>query len=355
MVLLEAVRASNRTLRTTTPNPTALFVGGTSGIGQSTLRALAHNSEKPNVYIIGRSESNASPFLKELRQINANGNFNFIEADVSLIRNVDTACEEIKRKEKELNLVFMTPGGISLTGRRGEFGSRCRDGSYTNPSTETVEGLDHLFALRYYARMRFVANLMPLLESGKPARVISVFGGGFEGPINKRDLDLKRNFSVLKCALHSITMTSLAMEHLAATTKSKSLSFVHAYPGIVGTNIYTNSFPPPISTLYNYVMWPLMWPVSVNLKESGERHLFHATSARYPGRGGEAAGQGVPVAGGGAGVAKGSDGRVGSGAYLMNWKGETSVAGKTMQRYREEGMPEVVWRHTVDLLQSAVK
>ena len=120
MVVLEAVRASNRSLRTALPGITALFVGGTSGIGQSTLRQLAITADKPNAYIIGRSETNAVPFLAELRQINPEGNFNFIEADVSRIRSVDEACKEIMQREKKLNLLFMTPGGISLSGRNGK-------------------------------------------------------------------------------------------------------------------------------------------------------------------------------------------------------------------------------------------
>ena len=203
--------------------------------------------------------------------------------------------------------------------------------------------------------MRFVQNLMPLLKQAEPARVVSVFGGGFEASINKEDLDLKRNFSVLNCALHSITMTSLAMEHLAATNKGSALSFVHLFPGIVGTNIYTNSFPVPISTIYNYIMWPLMWPFSVNLGESGERNLFHSTSARYPAQGSSSkVGQGVPLPSG-VDVALGSNGEPGSGTYLMNWKGETQAAGKTMQKYREEGMPEFVWKHTTDLLQRSAQ
>ncbi|KAI9847157.1 MAG: hypothetical protein M1837_003019 [Sclerophora amabilis] len=334
MVSYAAVKASNNGLRTAIPGITALFVGGTSGMGQSTLRQLAIHAEKPNAYIVGRSESRASPFLAELRQINPQGSFSFIEADVSLIRNVDAACAEIKAKEKRLNLIFMTAGGLSLSGRQ-----------------ETSEGIDKLFALRYYSRMRFVQNLLPLLEQAAPARVVSVFGGGFEYSINKDDLDLKHNFSIVNCAKHSITMTSLGMEHLA--TSHPSLGFVHVYPGLVGTNIYSNSFKPPLSTLYNYVMWPMMWPFSVNLRESGERHLFHSTSARYPSNGASSS-QGVPVSDGSQ-VAIGSRGEPGTGSYLMNWKGETQVAGKTMQQYRAEGMPEFVWKHTTDLLERSVQ
>ncbi|KAF1348457.1 putative short-chain dehydrogenases/reductase [Delphinella strobiligena] len=333
MVSLDLVRKSNSSLRSTVPRLVALFVGGTSGIGRSTLRQLALNADAPTAYIVGRSETKAKPLLTELGQINPRGSFNFIEADVSLMSNVDKACESIKKRETALNLLFMTPGGLSLVGRR-----------------ETSEGLDKLFALRYYARMRFVQNLIPLLEASQPApgRVVSVLGGGFEGDIDINNLDLKRGYNIVSCAMHSVTMTSLAMEHLAASHRA---SFVHVYPGLVGTNIYTNSFPPPLAAVYNYGMWPLLYPFSVNIDESGQRHLFHSTSARYPANKVHAP-SAIPN---GLQAALGSDGTVGSGTYLMNWKGETSAAGKKMQKLREQGVAQKVWDHTTHLLDAAVQ
>ncbi|KAI3394129.1 hypothetical protein diail_3182 [Diaporthe ilicicola] len=142
MVGLESVRKANASLGSALPRLVALFVGGSSGIGRSTLRQLALTHHAPTAYIVGRSENKAKPLLSELGQINPRGSFNFIEADVSLMSNVDKACGSIKAREKALNLLFMTPGGISLVGRR-----------------ETSEGIDKLFALRYYSRMRFTRNL----------------------------------------------------------------------------------------------------------------------------------------------------------------------------------------------------
>ncbi|GAB1206373.1 hypothetical protein APSETT445_005058 [Aspergillus pseudonomiae] len=144
-------------------------------------------------------------------------------------------------------------------------------------------------------------------------------------------------------------MTSLSMEHLAKA--HPSVSFVHVYPGPVGTNIYSNSFPPPISTFYNHGIWPLMWPFSVGLHESGERHLFHLSSARYPAKKGTMI-QGVPVEPGD--VAKGTTGEGGSGAYLLNWNGEVRPSQKIIEEYRVQRLPELVWRHTEDLLDRAV-
>ncbi|CAD0083395.1 unnamed protein product [Aureobasidium vineae] len=335
MVSLDLVRKANSSLGSRLPNPVALFVGGTSGIGRSTLRQLALNTNAPTAYIVGRSENSAKPVLKELRQINPLGSFNFIEADVSLISNVDKACESIKQREKALDMLFMTPDGLSLVGRR-----------------ETSEGIDKLFALRYYARMRFTQNLLPLLEAAEtqPGRVVSVLGGGFEGNIDASNLDLEHNYNIVSCAMHSVTMTSLAMEHLATSHRA---SFVHVFPGIVGTNLYTNSFAPPLAAMYNYGMWPLMYPFSVNINESGQRHLFHATSELYPAN--TLYNHEAPTTRAETKAAMGSDGVLGSGAYLMNWKGETFAGGKKMQKLRKRGMAHKVWEHTIDLLSRTVR
>ncbi|KAG9523005.1 NAD(P)-binding protein, partial [Aureobasidium melanogenum] len=227
MVSLDLVRKANSSPRPRLPKPVVLLPGRTSGIGRSTLRQLALNTNAPKAYIVGCSESNAKPSLQELHHMNPLGSFNFIEADVSLMRIADKACESIKQQEKALDLFFMTP--------------------------EAAES--------------------------QPGRVVSVLGGGFGGNINADDLDLKHNYNIVSCAMHSVTMTSPAMEHLAASNRA---SFVLAYPGLVGTNIYTNSFPPPLAAVYNYGMWPLMYPFSANINESGLRDLFHATSDHHP-------------------------------------------------------------------------
>ncbi|RHZ57075.1 hypothetical protein CDV55_105885 [Aspergillus turcosus] len=247
--------AGNRVL----PNITALFVDGTSGISQSTLRQLARHADSPTAYIIGRNEARASPFLSELRQLSPKGRFHFIEADVSLVRNVDAACRQILQQEKQLNFLFMTPGGISLGGQNGMLLLLLELFGVFLPADEpsTQKPTSSLF--------------LNHPESG-PSPVVSVYGGGFDYSINTSDLDLKHNFSLLNAYKHSITMTSLSMD-------------------------------PP------FLMWPFMWPFSVNLSESGQRHLFHLSSARYPAKQGIAS-QGVPLETGD--VARGTNGEIGS-------------------------------------------
>lgn len=121
MVSLKEVRASNNTLKTnpTTSSLTAVFVGATSGIGYGTLRELASHSSTPKVYIVGRSLAKFTPQLEELKSLNPNATFIFLEAQASLLKDVEKACEEIKSKENKLDLLFVSTGYLSLAGREG--------------------------------------------------------------------------------------------------------------------------------------------------------------------------------------------------------------------------------------------
>ena len=115
MVSLSTVQSSNSLISSTLPSGlVAVFVGGTSGIGEATLKQFAKQSYSPRVYFIGRSQSAADRITAECRVLNPAGEYMFIKADVSLIRVVDDVCREIKAKEKTLNLLFLSAGVPSM-------------------------------------------------------------------------------------------------------------------------------------------------------------------------------------------------------------------------------------------------
>jgi hypothetical protein len=318
---LTDVRVSNAALQYTPPLVT-LFVGGTSGISESTLRALSKNAPDSRIYIIGRSEEAAQKISSEVP------NVNFLKANVDLISEVDRVCDIIKEKEKVLNCLMMTCGIGSLKGR-----------------TETVEGIDRKMALHYYSRMRFTFNLLPLLRAAgeaKPpqlARVLSVLDPNRTGNLILDDLDLKHNFSVLNCATHNITMNSVELDSLAI--KEPSISFIHSYPGIVSTGFGRgDGF---LTETFIKITYLLLWPFSVGLGESGERHLYALTSPTFPPK----SSGGIIEAAGVNKAALGSEGEAGSGAYLLGWDQQpvTKAVG-LIKEYRETGVSQQIWDHT---------
>ncbi|EPS29831.1 hypothetical protein PDE_04781 [Penicillium oxalicum 114-2] len=351
MVSLQAVRAHNATLKTLTSSLTAVFVGGTSGIALSTACALARHTRSPKIYLIGRSQSAADAAIASLKSINASAQPIFLQTDISLLQNVDRVCAQIATTEKRLNLLFMTPGYLTLKGR-----------------DETIEGLDRKFVLHYYARMRFLTNLLPLLDAAarqadweSPAspdgdggemkivhaglsRVVSVLDpmvavrAGGPGTLDFDDLSLKHTFSLKTCGWHASLMGDFFLERMAV--KAPRTSFVHAYPSGVATGVLREL---PAGRLLGALLTPLMRPFLVPLEESGERHLYAATSGRYPPRAEGEAREGD--------IAVGSDGTQGSGCYWLSWDGEVFPPNEKLERTREQGAPEKVMQHTEEVFE----
>src|SRR3569833_1721949 len=87
MVSLSEVIASNGRVAKSLPSGlVAVFVGGTSGVGEYTVKAFARYATKPCVYIIVRSQDTATHNNHENQKTNPDGTFEFIKADVSLIK-----------------------------------------------------------------------------------------------------------------------------------------------------------------------------------------------------------------------------------------------------------------------------
>ena len=82
-------------------------------------------------------------------------------------------------------------------------------------------------------------------------------------------------------------------------------------------------------------------------QECGERHLFLATSAKYPAAKSEDAALGVPLADGIA-VARGTSGESGSGVYSVDEFGESSgpKVEELLAKFRKQGLVEELWDYT---------
>lgn len=319
MVSLDIVQSSNAQLPS---RLIAVFVGGTSGIGEYTLKAFARHCQHPHAYFIGRSQSAADRILSELKTLNPKGEYTFIKSDISLIKNVDKTCEEISAKERYVNILFNTSGTM-ITG------------------VETDEGLHLPASLVIHSRTRFALNLLPLLQAAPDLRrVVSCSFGTKEGPIVNEDLQVRNiSGSPLKLRGQAAATITLSLEEVAK--RAPDISFIHDFPGPVRSNIARDggwrNFM--LRTVFK-VIGPLVY---IPDNESGDRHLYLATSAKYPAKTGNVDG----VKRDGVEVARGTDGEKGSGVYVVDEKCEEGNARvvQVLEALRKEGRNEFVWQH----------
>ncbi|CAD6584834.1 MAG: hypothetical protein ASARMPREDX12_001764 [Alectoria sarmentosa] len=288
------------------------------------------------MYFVGRSQDAADRIVLELKTIQPDAETTFIRKDLTLLKNVDEVCDEIKSKETKIDLLFMSQGTMSLKGR-----------DVTKSFAETSEGLDRKLTTNYYSRMRFTQQLLPLLHStSQLSRVVSVLAPGEETALEYDNLDLKQNFSLRKAAAHAITMTDFTFEEMAK--KNPTVSFVHTYPGVVKTGFAKEAgFAIKVVSQLALTVFS-RW--TVGIEESGERHLYAATSAAYPPKGGEKGGVEV----GDGKVKKGSAGEIGSGAYLIGSDGEFRANEKVLKELRGEDAGAKIWGHAMKIFENSI-
>ncbi|RSL69737.1 hypothetical protein CEP54_002104 [Fusarium duplospermum] len=312
MVSLQIVQQSNAQLATLPKGLVALFIGATSGIGQSALEQFSQHTFAPRIYTVARPQAATSheTLLSSLRETNPNGTYNLINADVSLISEVNKVVSAVKQAETKLDLLFLSTGFMPFEGRK-----------------DTSEGLDPSMTTRYYSRLRAVEQLLPLLNKSTTSspRVISVLAGGLEAPLNESDLDLRdpNHWTTWNSSLHSATMGTLAFELLAQ--QNPNVSFVHWYPGPVDT--------PGLTRAKKFGMSP---PNQMSQDEGGARALFLATNDRYSVKGGL-----VPISEGLEAAKK-----TGGGVFIVNSEGESTDNEKVLAGMRERGVDKAVWDFT---------
>ncbi|KAK7754797.1 hypothetical protein SLS62_003111 [Diatrype stigma] len=326
MVSYTEIQTSNVLINDDTAPRVAVFVGGTSGIGRFTIRALVATGASVRIYLVGRrsSEERANAFIQELHAINPNAEVIWTEGEVSLLAETNKICEVIKSKESHIDLLFLTAGYAPFGTRR-----------------ETTEGLEVAQSLEYYSRILFILQLFPLLGKAAAPRVVSVLGGGLERmTINLDDIDLKRpgNFGGVKAQTQYIALNTTTLDKLA--DENPDVTFIHSWPGWVSTgNVRRSSSNPIMAWIIWLIIEPLLALFSLSDDESGQRHLFQSTSAAFGGRG-------IPWKGK-AGV--NALGRGATGLFLVNYKCDCTPNAKVVPLLREKAQRKV-WDHTQEVL-----
>ncbi|KAJ7268199.1 NAD(P)-binding protein [Mycena haematopus] len=259
MPSLSTVRAFNAAF-SPSYTPVAIFVGGTSGIGQGTAEAFArHTKGNAHIVLVGRNRAAAEAIIQTFPKPTVPGvKHEFVECDITLMNNIHRVAGELRARIPKINFLVLSPGVMTMNGRN-----------------ETEEGIDRKLAVHYYGRWRFIKDLLPALEAahkaGEDAKVLSVLSAGHGGKIDLEDLGLKKSFSVPNAALAAPTYNDIMVNDFAA--RYPGLSFVHSHPGFVATNLMKSSDTSIMRTA-NSLLMPLFSPFAYSVQTSGEHQLY---------------------------------------------------------------------------------
>ncbi|KAL1861177.1 hypothetical protein Plec18170_001692 [Paecilomyces lecythidis] len=325
MAALQHAKVSNERIASELPTGlVAVFVGGTSGVGEYTVKAFARYASKPRVYLVGRSQEAASRIVAECQRLNPGGYFEFIRADIGALKSVDDVSRQLCAKESAVNILFQSQGSMGL-------------------NALTPDGIPLPFGLVMHSRIRFMLNLLPLLQNAMSLRrVVSVGCATTEGGIDTTNITGK-GLPLMKWRNQMASIHTLLLEEVAR--RAPTVSFVHDVPGVVKSGIARDAqgIGMTIALAISRLLGPL---IETPPDECAEMHVFFATSAAFPPASGNAKGVSLngPVA-----VSKGSTGDVGSGVYTIDNKGNSASQRvfDVLAKHRDNGTDKQVWDYVV--------
>lgn len=239
MPSLSVVEASNASY---SPSyvPTAVFIGGTSGIGRAMAEFYANQTKgNANIVIVGRNKTVADEIIAGFpASPSLDVKHEFISCDASEMSNVHETSKLLLDKLGKINILVLSTGGL------------------TSARKDTAEGNDISVALRYYCRAKFLVELTPLLlkakAAGEDAKAMSILAAGQPGDVDLEDLDVQK-WSILKsagaCGRYNDVMVKVGMGciHLCRewlllvlyqqvqSEQHPDLTYIHIYPGITYT------------------------------------------------------------------------------------------------------------------------
>jgi len=223
----------------------ALVTGGTDGIGKEIARSLARAGMR--VIIVGRDREKGARAEQELRHSTQNRNVDFLEADLSLMREVRRLANYVIGRWPVLHRLVHVAGIVR--GRR----------------VLTAEGIESNFAVNYLSRFALTGYLLPLLEAAgrrdRAARIVVVSGAAQRGRIYFDDVNLTSNFSTPRVVRQSCQANDVfAVEQarrLAMTKTAVRVTINCLKLGVVKTGI-RKEFPWWMNLLVPLVLDPLL-------------------------------------------------------------------------------------------------
>lgn len=155
-----------------------LITGATDGLGKEVARRLASQGHK--VLLHGRSPEKGQTVLSELISATGNNTLEYFNADLSSLAEVNKLAADILSSQQQLDVLVNNAG----------IGPRTPD----SPRLLSKDGYEIFFAVNYLAGYLLARELLPLLKSSAPARIINVASIA-QAPVNFNDPMMEKYYS----------------------------------------------------------------------------------------------------------------------------------------------------------------
>lgn len=233
---------------------TTAITGATSGIGEATAYALAKKGH--SLYLLVRDTEKGESLKQKLLTDTGNKNIHIIKCDLTDLRSVVKAADELSEKLFNINILINNAGGMF------------------NDFMLTKDGFETTFQLNHLGHFLLTTRLMPLLQKGH-ARIINLSSNLHKS--GKPDFDNLQNpdtYSAVKAYGNSKLFNIYFTKSLAEKYADKGVTAYAVHPGVVKTQF--------ISKLKGglKLFFSLASPFSLSPEKGAETPIYLATGTK---------------------------------------------------------------------------
>lgn len=200
---------------------TVLITGATSGIGLESAVVLARMGA--NVILIGRDSARLENSVSQVKARSGRNPSSYL-CDFASLKAVTALADQVLREVPKLDVLINNAGAV--------FARR----------TLTVDGFESTFAVNHLAPFLLTTRLLPLLEAGAPARVITVASGAhYHATMDFNDLGFERGYQIMRAYARSKLANVLFSAELSRRLAGTGVTSNSLTPGRVATNIWSGA------------------------------------------------------------------------------------------------------------------
>jgi NAD(P)-dependent dehydrogenase (short-subunit alcohol dehydrogenase family) len=239
-----------------------IITGSNSGIGKETVTNLAEMGT--TIVMVVRDQDRGEKARTEIVKQTGNNSVDLMICDLSSMDSIRLFAQQFKRKYDRLDVLVNNAGALF------------------NKREVTPEGFEQTLAVNYLGPFLLTHELLDLLKSSAPSRIINVSSGlAKNGKVDLDDLQSEKNYkgtkaySKVRAPVYANTKLMLMMftYELARRLKGSAVTANVLMPGFVATNLGKNS-----GSLSSSIMFKMVRPMQVSAKKGAETSIYLASS-----------------------------------------------------------------------------
>jgi NAD(P)-dependent dehydrogenase (short-subunit alcohol dehydrogenase family) len=231
-----------------------IVTGSNSGIGKETALALA--GMNATVVMAVRNQEKGEIAKHEIIEKTENRMIDLMICDIASLTSIRNFAKEFTAKYDRLD-VLINNAGVVMNNRQ-----------------TTVDGFERNFAVDYLGPVLLTHELLPLLKSSAPSRIINLSSGLYKsGKIDFDDLQSEKHYNGMQAYRNAKLMILMFTYELARRLEGTGVTVNAVQPGFAATNLGRNT-----GSLLQAISYKLVRVIQISAKKGAETSVYLATS-----------------------------------------------------------------------------